>query len=132
MFINKSKYFLIVISLALAFNFALPVLASNTGPINPWGGDGVRNDIQDITGLGERDPRNIAAQVINIALGFLGIIAVGLILYGGFKWMTAAGNEDSVADAKKIIIAGVIGLIIILSAFAIANFVLTQLIKATA
>jgi hypothetical protein len=44
--------------------------------------------------------------------------------------MTAAGNEDSVADAKKILIAAVIGLVIILAAWAITNFVITQFLGA--
>ena len=69
--------------------------------------------------------------VIRIALGFLGIIAVIIILLGGFKWMTAGGNEDKVGEAKKLITAGVIGLVIIISAFAIATFVLDSLITAT-
>jgi hypothetical protein len=65
-------------------------------------------------------------------LGFLGIIAVLLILLGGFKWMTAAGNEDKVGEAKRMIGAGVIGLIIIMASFGIANFVINAVYKATA
>jgi uncharacterized membrane protein len=53
-----------------------------------------------------------------------GIIAVVIILAGGFKWMTAGGNEDKVGEARKMIISGVIGLAIIMSAFAIAQFVI--------
>ncbi|MFW5888708.1 MAG: hypothetical protein ACOCVY_03255, partial [Patescibacteria group bacterium] len=63
--------------------------------------------------------------------GFLGILAVVIILIGGFKWMTAAGNEDKVGEAKKIIVAGVIGLVIILASWGIATFVLEQLMGAT-
>ena len=70
--------------------------------------------------------------MINIILGFLGIVAVVIILLGGFKWMTAGGNEDKVGEARKLITAGIIGLIIILASFAIASFVLTQLSAAVA
>ena len=115
----------------LATQLTLPVLAASGYPVNPWGDEDKKNKIQEITGLDERDPRGIAASVINVALGFLGIIAVGLILYAGFKWMTAGGSEDKITEARKLLVAGVIGLIIILAAFAIANFVLTQLIRAT-
>ena len=83
------------------------------------------------TGLGNKDPRAIAASIIQIALGFLGIIAVVIILIGGFKWMTAAGNEEGVSSAQKILVAGVIGLVIILAAWGIANFVLNSLLTAT-
>jgi len=94
-------------------------------------GDGMQSEIGNPTGLGNSDPREIAARVINIMLGFLGIIAVVLILAGGFMWMTAAGNDDSIATAKKVMIAGVIGLVIVLAAFGIAKFVVNALMDAT-
>ena len=128
---------LILVAVASTFVFAasLPALAVQSGP-DVWGtqtgnpqGSGV---VSDATGLGVKDPRAIAAQVINIILGFLGIVAVVIILLGGFKWMTAGGNEDKVGEARKLITAGIIGLIIILASFAIASFVLTQLSAAVA
>nr|NIS50742.1 hypothetical protein [Phycisphaerae bacterium] len=61
----------------------------------------------------------------------LGIIAVVIILIGGFQWMTAGGNEENVDKAKKRIIQGVIGLAIILASWAIARFVLESLVTAT-
>lgn len=73
----------------------------------------------------------VIADIIDVALGLLGIVAVVIILAGGFKWMTAGGNEDKVMEARKLIFAGVIGLAIILSAFAIARFVLGSLARAT-
>jgi len=68
-----------------------------------------------------RDQKHI--DRLRYLMTFLGIIAVIVILYGGFRWLTAAGNEDRVAKAKKTVIAGVIGLIVILAAFAIVTFV---------
>lgn len=83
-------------------------------------------------GLGEADLIDTIAQIIRIALGFLGIIAVVIILLGGFKWMTAGGNDDKVKEAKKLIFSGIIGLVIIISAYAIATFVIDSIINATA
>lgn len=80
---------------------------------------------------GDRDPRDIAAGVINVIMGFLGIVAVVIILLGGFKWMTAAGNEDKIDEAKKLLAAGIIGLVIILSAWGIATFVLKSVLSTT-
>ena len=88
-------------------------------------------NIQERAGIGHDDPRSIAANIINIILGFLGILAVVLILFGGFKWMTAAGNEDKVAEAKKLLVAGVVGMIIILAAYALAAFILDAVFRAT-
>ncbi|MFA7365040.1 MAG: pilin [Patescibacteria group bacterium] len=88
--------------------------------------DGTEGDGEGIK-LGDRDPRTIAAGIINTVLTLLGIIAVVIVLLGGFKWMTAAGNEDKVSEAKKLLGAGVIGLVIIMAAWGISTFVLDQL-----
>ncbi|MFA5076044.1 MAG: hypothetical protein WC480_01355 [Patescibacteria group bacterium] len=82
------------------------------------------------TGLTSTDIRVTVSRIINVALGLLGVIAVVIILVGGFKWMTAGGNEEKVTEAKKLIAAGVIGLAIILTAYAIAAFVINSLLKA--
>lgn len=71
------------------------------------------------------------ANIINILLGFLGVIAVVIILYAGFRWMTAAGNEEAIGQAKKMMGAAVIGLVIVLTAYAIAAFVVGNLINET-
>lgn len=108
--------------------FALTLPAQVQAQPDFWGED---TDITGTIGLGEKDPRDIAAGVINVILGFLGIIAVVIILLGGFKWMTAGGNEDKVAEARNLILAGIVGLVIILAAFAIATFVVSNIYEAT-
>jgi len=84
-----------------------------------------------IVGWGTQDLRTTIMLIINILMGFLGIIAVLIVLYGGFKWMTAGGNEEQVGEAKKMIIAGVVGLAVIFASYAIASFVVSQLAIAT-
>ena len=81
--------------------------------------------LEDMTtlGLGTADLKSTVINIIQWVLGLLGLIAVIMILYGGFMWMTAGGNEEKVASAKKVISAAVIGLIIILLAWAIVIFV---------
>lgn len=83
------------------------------------------------SGLSAQDPRLTVAKIIRIAFGLLGTIAVVLVIYAGFLWMTAAGNQDKIQRAKDILKAAVIGLAIILSAFAITNFIINQLLEAT-
>ena len=68
-----------------------------------------------------------AESIIDKLLGFLGLIAVAVILYGGFRWMTAGGNEDAVKKAKHTLTAGIIGLVIVLAAWGIARFVIDLL-----
>lgn len=83
------------------------------------------------TGLGTKDVRTTVSLIINVLLGLLGIVAVVIVIAGGFLWMTAAGNEEKVDKAKKLLGAGIIGLIIILCAYAIARFVLDQIAEKT-
>lgn len=74
-------------------------------------------------GLGESDLKQAVINAIKWALAFMVLVAVVLIIYGGFVWMTAAGSEENVGKAKKIISAAVIGLVVILLAWAIVSFV---------
>jgi len=83
-------------------------------------------------GLGDADPRDVAVNIVQVIMTFLGLIAVIIILIGGFKWMTASGSEDKVGEARKMIIGGVIGLAIILSAWAITTFVISQMTEVVA
>ena len=96
-----------------------------------WGGNLNQAQFQAQLGLGDNDPREIAANIVRILLGFLGLIAVVIILLGGFKWMTAGGNEEKVGEARKLIIQGIVGLIIILAAFGISTFVINSIFSAT-
>ena len=112
---------LVMLVVAPAFILASTAQALDTG----------MNYVSNTVELGDTDPRTVAASVINAILGFLGIIAVVIILLGGFKWMTAGGNEEKVEEAQKLIKAGIIGLIIILAAWGIASFVLNTLINST-
>jgi TRAP-type C4-dicarboxylate transport system permease small subunit len=81
------------------------------------------------TGLGTRDIREVIMLIINVILGFLSIVAIVIILWGGFKWMTAGGNEDQVGEAKKLIIAGVVGMAVIFTSYAVALFVVRSLVN---
>ena len=71
----------------------------------------------------------IAGTAVNTILGLLGVIFVILTIYGGGRWMTAQGNEEEVQAAQKIIKNSIIGLIIIVSAYAIYNLFSVLIIK---
>ena len=66
----------------------------------------------------------ILGAYINGLLTLMGVLFLLLIIYGGFMWMSAAGNEDRVSKAKKIIMGAAIGIAIILLSMVITNFVL--------
>lgn len=69
----------------------------------------------------------VAGRIINALLGILGLLLVVLLVYGGYLWMTAQGDEDQVEKAKRIIRESIIGLVIMLMAYAIARFVIDKL-----
>ncbi len=81
--------------------------------------------------LPDTDPRIIAARIINIAFGLIGIIMVSIILYAGFLYMTSGGDAEKTQTALKYIRNAVIGLIIILMSWAITRFVVERLLEAT-
>lgn len=125
------KFSKFLLSLVIISVLVIPAvtLAQATVSNNLFGTNEVANGLNNT--LSQGDPRAVVGRIINVVLGFLGVIAVAIILMGGFKWMTAGGNEDKVGEAKKLLGAGVIGLVIILSAWAIATFVIGQIYNAT-
>jgi hypothetical protein len=75
-------------------------------------------------GLVSGDLLTIIGRIIYVLLSLLGVVFLLLMLYAGYLWMTAGGDEKKVAEAKNIIRNAIIGVVIIASAFAITNFVL--------
>lgn len=128
-FFNK-KGLLAVLAIAL---FVVPMLVGSVASAQPidLDNDDLGLSYGASTGLGDKDLRTMTADIIRTLLGLLGIIAVVIILVGGFKWMTAMGEEEKVESAKKLLSAGIVGLVIILCAYAIANFAISQLVNAT-
>ena len=114
MFKYLIPFFLIIFSV---FFISLPVSADIMGV----------NIVDNAIELGNDDPRRVTVQIINIVLGFLGLIAVIIVIYGGFVWMTSGGNQEDVGKAKKILISGLIGLVIILLSWGITSYVVRQM-----
>jgi hypothetical protein len=64
---------------------------------------------------------DIISSVIYAVLGLVGVIFLGMVIYGGFTWMTAQGNEEKVKQANNIVMSSLFGLIITLAAYAIST-----------
>lgn len=114
------------LALVVGLGAAVPVFAQGLGTTVNQG-----LSYSTVVGWGTQDLRTTVMLIINIIMGFLGIIAVVGIVYGGFRYMTAGGNEEQAAGGKNAILAGVIGLAVIFAAYAIASFVIQQLANAT-
>ena len=121
--------FLVSIFYILNSSFALAATPSQEAldQLNAAAGSSGAN----IAGSGPMDPRMIVAIIIRSLLALIGIVFIVLTVYAGFLWMTAAGEEEKTGKAKKLLSSGVIGLAIILSAYAISYFIFKSLLGAT-
>lgn len=106
-------------ALSVPFAHASPELLDNLSSVN------------EDASLGSEDLTATIGKLISALLSVLGVIFLLLIIWAGFTWMTAQGDPKKVDKAKDILITSVIGLIILLSAYAISTFVIEQLATAT-
>lgn len=125
----KKKYIGYALGAAAALGLASIAHAQSTGALtgNDLFGGVSGTQFASSAGLASGNLPNTIAAIIRTILSFLGIVAVVIILMGGFQWMTAGGSEEKVKMAKRLIVQGIIGLVITISAFAIASFVITQI-----
>jgi hypothetical protein len=103
------------------FAVALPASAAT----DLFGGE--EANINANIGLTTVAPQVIIARLINVTLGLVGIIFLVLVVYGGYLWMTSAGDATKIEKAKKLLMAAVIGLVLTLSSWAIARYIINQL-----
>lgn len=122
------KYYQLLINLCLILILFLPflTLAADNDLIKNLG---VTAEQAGLTG--QTDLKLVIGEIIKVILGFLAIIFLGLVLYGGFLWMTAAGDPGKIEKARNLIRNAIIGVIIILAAYAITWTVVNEIQKAT-
>ncbi len=131
--IFNQKVVIIIIALIVTFSIVLPALNCYAKETIT---DQMINAITNVnlpTGGEKPDTaaQKIVGKVINVFLSVFGIIFLALMIYGGYKWMMASGREDEVKKSKDIIRAAIIGLIIIVMAYAITYFISQALQNAT-
>lgn len=107
--------------------FFLPFIAR----AQDFGSELLTNTAQKNGGYSNAPIETILSRVITGFLGLLGVIFLVLMLYGGYMWLIARGNEDKVDTAKETIKNSIIGLIIVVASYAISHYVLTAVFKNT-
>lgn len=125
---NSAKKFMTGALMALTLAVSAPAVVSAQG-LNP--NDFGITQPQAAGFNGTTDVRVTIARIVRVALSFLGTVLFLIMLWAGFLWMTAGGNQEKIDEAKKWLGGAVIGLIIILAAYGLTTFVITQLVNAT-
>jgi len=76
--------------------------------------------------------RSIIGAIIRAALTLIGGLFLIMMVYGGYSWMTDRGDSEKVKTAKDTITRAIIGLIIVMGAYAITNFITGRLVETAA
>ncbi len=129
---NKYKILIIILLLPFFLINSNIALAQNGGSYNfkkDSGLDTTATQAGYNSNLKNLTPSNATSKLIEIILNFLGVIFMGLMIYGGLVWMLAEGNDQEVTKAKNIISAGIIGLIIVIAAYGISYFIVNHFSK---
>lgn len=124
---KKAKIVFLGLILSLLFNFlpsTSPVLAGSWN--SQIGMEEVGTSFGQESGEVE-DIRYQVVKIINLVLKILGILVIILILFAGFQWMTAAGNEDQVKKAQATLKNAIIGLVIIMLAWSVSYFIMRRI-----
>ena len=155
------KFAIFLASLAMIFSFSSSVLAAACGgsladgwicpegyvpQVNNYGTYGTTDDVCDCvnmfgqadvtavgvtTGLENTSLPQIIGNIVKAVLGLFGVVATVIIVYGGVKWMTSQGDTSKIDSAKKLMIAGTIGMVLILSGYAITTFLINNILMKT-
>ena len=124
---TKIKLFISAIAILLVF---VPQVSLAQGLKDAFGGAGSPLEtVKEKAGFEEQNVGVISGRVINVALSLVGLIFLILMVYAGYLWMTARGEEAKIQKAQDIIKGTVIGLILVLSAYAITVLITTGLNK---
>lgn len=136
------------INLALAFALVMPVIqvaAQEEAPTDELG-DGayvqkgfdyydedvrVNAQLGSYTNVASEGPILTASRIINFLLSLMGAFTLCLVVYAGYVWMMARGNEEEVTKAKDILIGSVIGILIILASYSIIGYVFNAFVDIT-
>ena len=124
---NKKRKVIIILALAFVIVFGLIAVTQAQGLKDAFNNAGTVADGGGYKIDGSVTAESMVAKVINVALSTLGVVFLILMIYGGFIWMTANGKEDRVTKAKNLITAAIIGVILVVSAYAISYFVIDKI-----
>ena len=120
----KKHLTLIGVVLMLTLLLATPVLAQNLD-------NNFMNQFQGGAQIGNAGIAQVIGKVVKAVLSILGLVALVIFIIAGFQWMTSGGNKEKIAGAQKSMGAAIIGLIIVIGAYAAVDFITEALSTVT-
>ena len=115
-----SLVFTLVVSVSVLVLLGHAAFAVDSIQFDPQGT--IKNELK----LPDKSPVDITVRTIQWVLGFLSLASLVMIIFGGFTWMTAAGNEERIKKAKAILTSAIIGLVIIMLSWALISFIVNR------
>ena len=112
------------IGILFAVSIFVLCLPYSTSALSYW-------DISGEVGLGSADLQKATINIINWILSLLAVVAIIMVIYGGFMWLTSAGNEERITKAKKILSSARIGLAVIILSWALVRYAISILNNTT-
>ncbi|MBI4779652.1 hypothetical protein HY797_04365 [Candidatus Falkowbacteria bacterium] len=124
MFITKYNK---IIFFSLIFVLSFLIVAQAGLALDPRTMDGLNTTAQggfgeDIT-KSETDLPTLIGRIVGVGLSLLGVVFFVIIVYAGISWIMAMGKEEKINQAKEMIIGAILGLIVVLAAYAITHLV---------
>ena len=122
MFTKTKKIYLLIVLLGAIFLLVAPVLAAD--PVDTDLGSVAPIKITSVSALNQK-----IGAIIKTILGIVGALALVMVIYGGFMWMTSGGKADQVKKGKDTLVWAVAGLALIFFSYVLVNFVITAMTK---
>jgi hypothetical protein len=130
-FLKNYRRFILIATISVVAIFAASFLIVETPQVLAQSEiEETFEDVGETIRLPDKDIRVIIATIIRYVIMLLGVVFLGLIIYGGVLFMTSKGEADNITKAKRVLTNAAIGLAIVLASYAIASFILNALLGA--
>lgn len=126
---KKSFLQILPVSVSIFLFVTIPALAQNSAAEQIK--EGLKTTGEGGAGYSTIPIEQLIGQLIQVVLGIVGVLFLVLTVYAGILWMTAAGEGKRVQTAKDILRNSLIGLVVIIAAYALTTFIVDALVKAS-
>jgi uncharacterized membrane protein YjgN (DUF898 family) len=127
----KKQILTMILVISLMTMFALPLMSSAQDLTQKKSADVLKETAGTSYGGEPKQLTTMIGDIIKVLLALLGVIFLILVIYAGFLWMTAGGDKEKVDKAQDILKRAVIGLVITMAGYAIADFVIKNVSEVT-